>query len=76
MENIKNTLKKFNFKFYVWRLFFDVLGRILQIFEKKYLFLRSLRFSEKENFAVLNQVAYAAKFLFKKIIENKEMNII
>ena len=30
----KKYLTTFNFKFYFWQLFFDVLGRILQIFRK------------------------------------------
>ena len=38
----KKYLTKFNVKFYVWRLFFDALGRVLKIFEKNYSFLRSL----------------------------------
>ena len=60
----KKYLTTFNFKFYFWRLFFDVLGRILQIYRKKYSFLRSLRFFENENFAARALSDVCANFFF------------
>ena len=46
----KKFWKIFNFEFFIWRLFFEVLGRYLQIF-LKYIFLRSLWFEEEKKFA-------------------------
>ena len=40
----KNYLTNCNFKFYYWRLFFDILGRILHIFEILFLFLGPCNF--------------------------------
>ena len=57
-------------------MFFDVLGRILQIFRKKYSFLRSLRFFENENFAAYALSGVCANNFFFYKWSQTQVNLI